>query len=470
MAAELTDRPRIDAALGLELVTARTLARSNATVTVLIPAHNESETIADVVKESRRGLELLGVDEDIVVSASGCTDDTAAIARTAGARVIESPKGKGAAIIAGLAGARGDIVCLIDGDVRYFGDPPLVPLLVEPILAGIADACVTDLYWRPVYPQLWLMGFFAPLAGALYPDLLARSGSTPWSGQRAARRELWPQTLPDGFTSDLEILLHWNENAVRLRPVLADDWVNPQRPKPDLMAEELSLVTRWALRDGRLAPTLVPAVRSWFEAAHAMMARYRPGEHDPQEFERQLLRDSRAALHQALAGRRSGRLGAPPVHRALDEQDEQQDRLGEPRGEQRRAHPQRRGQGEQEEDRSQPQPWNPAGRDPVEQAAADQEHPRPTNDGQGQPPRRGPHRVIDHRPVAGRDGHHAPGHQQVPVGGEGARADLLGEAAGRGRGRPADLLEIQQEQQHGAGERGGEGLIGSPEDPGQLSG
>jgi hypothetical protein len=121
-------------------------------------------------------------------------------------------------------------VCLIDGDLRYFGDRPLVTILVEPILHGIAGACITDLYWRPIYPQMWLYGFFAPVAGCLFPELLPKAGSTPWSGQRVATRELWPESLPDGFTVDLEILLHWNRHALRLRPVLADDWVNPRRP------------------------------------------------------------------------------------------------------------------------------------------------------------------------------------------------------------------------------------------------
>jgi hypothetical protein len=66
-------------------------------------------------------------------------------------------------------------------------------------------SAISDLYWRPLYPQMWLHAFFAPLAGMLFPEVLPKCGSTPWSGQRAALRELWPSELPDDFTVDLEL-------------------------------------------------------------------------------------------------------------------------------------------------------------------------------------------------------------------------------------------------------------------------
>jgi hypothetical protein len=194
----------------------------------------------------------------------------------------------------------GDVICLVDADVQYFGEPPLVALLTEPILHGIADACITDLYWRPLYPQLWLHGFFAPIAGLLFPELLSKAGSTPWSGQRAAVRGLWPSSLPNDFTVDLALLFHWNEHAVRLRPVLADDWVNPQRPKPDLMAKELELIIAASIRNKRITPDLANPLRTWHDQAHHLMATYKHGQDDPQEFERHILKQSLDALHNVI--------------------------------------------------------------------------------------------------------------------------------------------------------------------------
>ncbi|MDP9797465.1 hypothetical protein J2S43_005977 [Catenuloplanes nepalensis] len=302
----MPQRPEINPALGLDLVADRTLSHSKASISIVIPAHNEAATIAEVVTEARRGLHLLKVNGEILVSASGCTDATAEIAEQAGARVAIAPIGKGAAITTGLAETSGDIVCLIDGDMRYFGDRPLSAILLEPLLGGVADACVTDLYWRPIYPQMWLYGFFAPVAGYLFPEMLPKVGSTPWSGQRAAWRHLWPQELPTDFTVDLEILMHWNRHALRLRPIVADDWTNPQRPKPDLMAQELELLIRHAQAENRLTSSTAEALRNWYDLTHAAMATYEPGVDKPQDFERALLRKSMEKLHQCL--------GWAPIH------------------------------------------------------------------------------------------------------------------------------------------------------------
>ncbi|GAB2989050.1 glycosyltransferase [Saccharothrix stipae] len=301
-------RPSIDPALGLDLARERTLRRRSGTVTVLVPAHDEAATVAEVVTQARCGLDHMEVRGEVVVSASGCADDTADVARAAGATVVESPAGKGNAIVHGLRAATGDVVCLVDGDLRYFGEPTLVELLVRPILDGLADVTVSDLYWRPVYPQLWLHGFFAPLAGRLFPEILPKVGTTPWSGQRAALRELWPPELPEGFTADLALLLHWNRHASRMRPVLADDWTNPQRPKPELMRQEFELLVAHAVARDRSVD--VQRLRAWFDRAHDLMAAYRPGVDDPHRFELDLLDGSLKALDSSLRQADQGQGGS----------------------------------------------------------------------------------------------------------------------------------------------------------------
>lgn len=294
------DRPVIDPALGLDLVQSRTLASRAGTVSVVIPAHNEADSISDVVGDAAQALAVLEADGEVIVAASGCTDDTAEIAARSGARVVDAPAGKGNAIIAGIQASTADIICLIDGDFRYYGSPPLAASLVAPILRGLTDATIADLYWRPLYPQIWLYGFWAPLAGRLFPELVPKVGTTPWSGQRAAIRELWPDSLPAGFTSDLALLLHWNDLDARLRPIVGDDWMNPQRPKPNLLLQEFTLLTEHAVKGGRITSSQLPALQQWFATAHAMMAEYQPGTHDPQQFEEDLLERSFAALYHAV--------------------------------------------------------------------------------------------------------------------------------------------------------------------------
>jgi glucosyl-3-phosphoglycerate synthase len=307
-------RPRIDPALGLDIVQNRTLRRDeSASVSVVIPAHNEAERITQSVIDALGGLGRLGGSgHEVIVAASGCTDNTAELAAAAGAKVVEAPIGKGAAMHAGALASTGEVICLIDGDLRYYGDPPLVPLLVDPILHGIADATISNLYWRPLYPQMWLHGFFVPLMGVLFPEILPKVGPTPWSGQRAVRRELWPTELPNGFTSDVTLLMHWNQHALRMTSVVTDDWSHPQRTdesKEKLMAGELEVILRYAVEQGRMEASEEPNFTRWYDRAHEFMAAYRAGIDDPQEFERRLLTDSMNALRYQL--NRPGRLNMP---------------------------------------------------------------------------------------------------------------------------------------------------------------
>lgn len=97
-------------------------------ISVVIPCHNEEEGV-------RKVLESLPecVDERIVVD-NNCTDRTAEVARSLGARVIqESRRGYGAAYKAGLPAATGDIIVTLDGDGTYPTDaiPPLVHHLLD---------------------------------------------------------------------------------------------------------------------------------------------------------------------------------------------------------------------------------------------------------------------------------------------------------------------------------------------------
>jgi glucosyl-3-phosphoglycerate synthase len=280
----------------LEKITARTLTRRIANVSVVVPAHNEEATIAKVVEDARNSLRLLDVSGEVIVSASGCTDATADVARAHGADVTYAPIGKGAAIKEGVRKASGEIVCLVDGDLEYYGSVPLVALLVEPVLHGVADATIANMYWRPVYPDQWLHAFFAPLAGFLFPEMLPKVGSTPWSGQRAATRELWPTSLPDNFTADLALVLHWNQHAERLRPVLTDDWFNPIRPKPELLAMDYELLAHTAVEHGRLSTDMRPRLDAWFETVQELVDGYDPEKHDPRGYEDFVLKKSLAEI------------------------------------------------------------------------------------------------------------------------------------------------------------------------------
>ena len=105
-----------------------------AQISIVIPALNEAESIGRVVRE----MPWDRIAECVVVD-NGSTDGTAEIARRAGARVIESPRGYGAACDAGAKAAvrTSDVLVFMDGDGA--DDVTEMPRLVGPIRRGEAD-------------------------------------------------------------------------------------------------------------------------------------------------------------------------------------------------------------------------------------------------------------------------------------------------------------------------------------------
>lgn len=88
----------------------------NRSVSLVIPAYNEEETIGQVVAEFRDQPNL----DEIVVVDNNCRDRTAAIAAEAGARVVaEARAGYGAALMAGMTAATGEILVLVEADGSF---------------------------------------------------------------------------------------------------------------------------------------------------------------------------------------------------------------------------------------------------------------------------------------------------------------------------------------------------------------
>ena len=104
-------------------------------VSVVIPALNEEEPVAGVIRE----VAATKIPSEIIVVDNGSTDRTAERAREVGARVITARRGYGRACAAGVAAVRPDcdIVVFLDGDGSDC--PEFMSQLVDPIAVGTHD-------------------------------------------------------------------------------------------------------------------------------------------------------------------------------------------------------------------------------------------------------------------------------------------------------------------------------------------
>jgi glucosyl-3-phosphoglycerate synthase len=182
----------------------RLLRHKRGPITVCIPTLETEATIGQTV-EAIVGLQEAGLIDQILVIDADSGDDTARLARAAGAEVhIESdllPQfgpvlGKGDAMWRALSIATGDIVVYLDGDVRDFGAHYVTGLL-GPLLESERTDFVKGFYKRPLAIERLEIEdgggrvtelTARPLLELLVPPLAAFR--QPLAGECAARRSL----------------------------------------------------------------------------------------------------------------------------------------------------------------------------------------------------------------------------------------------------------------------------------------
>jgi glycosyltransferase involved in cell wall biosynthesis len=110
-------------------------------LSVIVPVYNEEESVEPLVREIRSALASIGKDYEIIVVDDGSTDGTYSIlARLheseSGLKIIRFKRnfGQTAALAAGLAHARGEVIVPMDGDGQ--NDPKDIPVLLRHLEKG----------------------------------------------------------------------------------------------------------------------------------------------------------------------------------------------------------------------------------------------------------------------------------------------------------------------------------------------
>lgn len=155
-------------------------------LSIVMPCLNEAETLARCVRKARFFLDAHGIAGEVVVADNGSIDGSQQIANALGARLVHvQARGYGAALMGGIAEARGRYVAMGDADDSYdFGG--LMPFLNSlrdgadlvmgnRFLGGVAPGAMPPLHRYLGNPVLSFIGrsFFDTAIGDFHCGLRA---------------------------------------------------------------------------------------------------------------------------------------------------------------------------------------------------------------------------------------------------------------------------------------------------------
>ncbi len=187
-----------------------------------MPARNEQECIFAVVRDlfALRSADNEPLIFEVVVADNGSTDDTAHLARSAGARVVAVPQaGYGRACWEAARVAHGDVLLFVDGDGA--ADAADAPALINAIAAGASLAVGVR-----HAPDAGAMTFTQRFGNALACSLMRVLWRMPVADlgpHRAIRRDAFDaldmQDRSFGWTVEMQVRAHALGLRVAERPV-----------------------------------------------------------------------------------------------------------------------------------------------------------------------------------------------------------------------------------------------------------
>lgn len=176
-----------------------------AEIAVIVPCYNEADSVASVVRDFRQALPAARV----YVYDNASTDETAALAREAGAVVRSEPRrGKGHVVRRMFADVEADIYVLVDGDATY--DASRAPAMVERLQRDSLDVvngrrvAADEAAYRFGHQlgNRWISSVVARSFGRSFEDLL--------SGYRVFSRRFVKSfpAMTTGFEIETEAAVH----------------------------------------------------------------------------------------------------------------------------------------------------------------------------------------------------------------------------------------------------------------------
>ena len=130
------------------------MSLSTQKLSIVVPVYNESETIIEVIARIKDSVKRQNLNAEIIVVNDGSKDNSAEIIKTIPDIVFvnkEKNGGKGSAVKAGFAAAKGDIFLIQDADLEY--SPDDYTAVIEPIVKGETEVTMGSRFLKekPVF-------------------------------------------------------------------------------------------------------------------------------------------------------------------------------------------------------------------------------------------------------------------------------------------------------------------------------
>ena len=196
-------------------------------LSVIIPAHNEANRLPDTLEQVLRFLDAQPFTSEVIVVENGSSDNTLAIAQKFAeqhkrVRVLQSERGKGAAVKQGMLEAKGEYRFMCDADLSMPVEEiaKFIPPVLEDFDIAIAsrEAKGAVRYNEPAYRHLGGRGINFLIQVLILPGLNDTQCGFKCFRANVAEDLFNLQTLP-GWSFDIEVLFVARKYKYRVQEI-----------------------------------------------------------------------------------------------------------------------------------------------------------------------------------------------------------------------------------------------------------
>jgi glycosyltransferase involved in cell wall biosynthesis len=191
-------------------------------LSIIIPVYNEELTIGNIIDRTVEAAKRTGLDTEIIVVDDRSYDRSLSVAKQRNVRLysLKEHLGKGYALRAGFAKAKGDIIVTIDSDGSHW--PEELHEVLAPVLADQADMVIGSRYMNHKRVEARKLNKFGVRIFNYLIELFTGVAITDsQSGYRALKREvLSKQKLKSGeYEIESEMLVKTAKAGFRISEV-----------------------------------------------------------------------------------------------------------------------------------------------------------------------------------------------------------------------------------------------------------